>query len=105
VLVAEALQAGLRSYDLLGRFGGEEFTVLLPNADRAEASRIAERLRHQVATAAITVDDAVLQVTVSIGGAVLGSQGADLTDLLTAADAALYHAKDAGRDKVVFTAG
>jgi diguanylate cyclase (GGDEF)-like protein len=102
VLVAGAMQAGLRSYDHLGRFGGEEFTVLLPNADHAEASLIAERLRQEVAAAQIQLDGTVLQVTVSIGGAVLGTHGADLTDLLTAADAALYHAKNAGRDAVFF---
>lgn len=103
LVVAEALQSGLRSYDLLGRFGGEEFTVLLPNADQDEAAQIAERLRQQVATAGLVVDGVLLRVTVSIGGSIRGSDGDDLTDLLTAADAALYHAKKAGRDQVVFT--
>jgi len=101
--VAEALASGLRSYDLLGRFGGEEFTIALPNADHVEAGQIAERLRQQVAAAALSVGDEVVHVTVSIGGAILGSEGTDLTDLLATADAALYHAKAAGRDQVVFT--
>jgi diguanylate cyclase (GGDEF)-like protein len=104
--VAQALRAGLRPYDLPGRFGGEEFTVALPNTDQAEATRIAERLRRNVAGALLVLDEMVtVAVTVSIGGAVLGTHGRDLTDLLTAADLALYRAKSAGRNQVDMTAG
>jgi diguanylate cyclase (GGDEF)-like protein len=100
-VVANALQAGLRPYDFLGRFGGEEFTVVLPNADGVEAARIAERLRRDVAMTLLELDGGrTVRMTVSIGIAVLDRHGTDLTDLLAAADVALYGAKAAGRNRV-----
>jgi len=100
-VVANALQAGLRPYDFLGRFGGEEFTVVLPNADGVEAAQIAERLRREVAMTLLELDGGrTVRMTVSIGIAVLDRHGTDLTDLLAAADVALYGAKAAGRNRV-----
>ncbi len=100
-MVANALQAGLRPYDFLGRFGGEEFTVVLPNADGVEAAQIAERLRRDVAMTILELDAGrTVRMTVSIGMAVLDRHGTDLTDLLAAADVALYGAKAAGRNRV-----
>ncbi|HEY3734804.1 MAG TPA: GGDEF domain-containing protein [Streptosporangiaceae bacterium] len=103
--VARILTAGMREYDLAGRFGGEEFTLLLPHADAAEAIRIAERLR--VALAAIPILAAAEQppddpphITVSIGVASIVEGVTDLTDLLAAADTALYRAKRSGRNAV-----
>lgn len=90
-----ALRLSVRGYDQLGRFGGDEFTATLPGADCAEAVHVAERLRFAVA--AMSPDAGT---TVSIGVAVLGAHGNDLTDLLTAADAALYRAKRTGRNRV-----
>ncbi len=95
-----ALTGGLRTYDQLGRFGGEEFTALLPRTGTAEAHRIAERLRRAVVASPILLGDAQVHISVSIGIAVLGAHGDDLTDLLTAADHALYQAKSAGRNRV-----
>jgi diguanylate cyclase (GGDEF)-like protein len=100
--VAAALQSGSRSYDVLGRFGGEEFTIALPGTDLDEAIQITARLRQLVADAAVPVGPDCVQVTVSIGAAVLGRHGRDLTDLLVAADLALYRAKAAGRNQVSF---
>jgi diguanylate cyclase (GGDEF)-like protein len=101
--VARALTDLLRDYDLAGRFGGEEFAVLLPQTRAVDAFRIAERLRARVANLLITASDALgrVPVTVSIGVAALdaGSKR-ELPDLLAAADAALYRAKSAGRDQV-----
>ena len=99
---AAALQSGSRSYDVLGRFGGEEFTIALPGTDLDEAARITARLRQLVAEAVVPVGRDSVQVTVSIGAAVLGRHGQDLTDLLVAADLALYRAKAAGRNQVSF---
>ena len=96
-----ALSGGLRTYDQLGRFGGEEFTAVLPRTGHAEARRIAERLRLAVAAAAIVLDDTAVPLSVSVGVAILGEHGNDLTDLLAAADRALYCAKRAGRNQVV----
>jgi len=102
--VLRALAAGLRQQvresDVVGRFGGEEFTVLLPRTDGAGAYGIAERLRAGAATLSVAAADARINVTVSIGVAVLGQHGDDLFELLAAADVALYRAKDAGRDQV-----
>ncbi len=95
-----ALAGALRPYDVLGRFGGEEFTVVLPGAGPVEARDIAERLRRAVATVPVVLDDCVVELSVSVGVAVLGPNGRDLTDLLAAADEALYRAKRAGRNQV-----
>lgn len=96
----QALRDTIREYDLLGRFGGEEFTAVLPGADIEEAVRVAARLRAAVASTRVPLDGVDVQVTVSIGIAVLGIHGSDLTDLLTAADHALYQAKKLGRNQV-----
>jgi diguanylate cyclase (GGDEF)-like protein len=103
VAAAKALEDGLRSYDLVGRFGGEEFTVLLPNADEAEAQRAAERLRRRVADLVLPGTPGA-RLTASIGGATVESPGVDVTDLLAAADHALYRAKNAGRNQIAFAA-
>ncbi|SEN48574.1 diguanylate cyclase (GGDEF) domain-containing protein [Nonomuraea pusilla] len=98
--VAAMLRAQLRDYDVVGRFGGEEFVVLLPAADHREARQIAERLRVRIGHMAIPADDALIQVTISVGVALMSVHGDDLIDLLTAADLALYRAKELGRDRV-----
>ena len=95
----------LRDYDLAGRFGGEEFSVLLPQTRAVDAFRIAERLRATIAALNIIVPGTTggerVHVTVSIGVAALDS-GTERTldELLAAADAALYRAKGCGRDQV-----
>jgi diguanylate cyclase (GGDEF)-like protein len=98
--LAAELRQQVRESDVVGRFGGEEFTVLLPRTDTAGACRIAERLRTSASGLSIAAADARIQVTVSIGVAVLGQHGSDLFELLAAADLALYRAKDAGRNQV-----
>jgi len=103
--VASSLVGGLRIYDQLGRFGGEEFAVVLPSADQNEARRVAERLRRAVAELLIPGVAPVARLTVSIGAAIVGTHGAGLIDLLTAADLALYQAKAGGRNQVAFAPG
>jgi diguanylate cyclase (GGDEF)-like protein len=98
--LAAELRQQVRESDVVGRFGGEEFTVLLPRTDAADAYGIAERLRASARRMSVAAADARIQVTVSIGVALLGQHGRDLFDLLAAADVALYKAKDAGRDQV-----
>jgi len=97
--LAGELRQQVRESDVVGRFGGEEFTVLLPRTDDVGAYGIAERLRASAARLSVSAD-ARIRVTVSIGVAVLGQHGNDLFELLAAADVALYKAKDAGRDQV-----
>jgi diguanylate cyclase (GGDEF)-like protein len=107
--IARTFKIFLRDYDLAGRFGGEEFALLLPQTSAADARRIAERVRVHIADMPISVSDEpvaeTLQVTVSIGVAALGTTweratGSQLTDLLAGADRALYQAKNAGRNRV-----
>jgi diguanylate cyclase (GGDEF)-like protein len=103
--IGRTLTSQLRDYDLAGRFGGEEFSLLLPQTRAVDAIRIAERVRSSIAAMSIIAPGAVggerVQVTVSIGVAALDS-GTERTysQLMAAADAALYRAKSCGRDQV-----
>jgi diguanylate cyclase (GGDEF)-like protein len=102
--VTDGLRSQLRGYDLAGRFGGEEFAVLLPQAREQDALNVAERLRAHIASLSIPVDDedpasGHIRLTISVGVASLDGESRELTDLLAAADSALYHAKETGRNK------
>ena len=99
--IARTLTTTLRDYDLAGRFGGEEFSLLLPQTRAVDAIRIAERVRADIAELCIIAGGEQVQVTVSIGVAALDSGShRELAELLAAADAALYRAKAGGRDQV-----
>ncbi|WUI01640.1 GGDEF domain-containing protein [Spirillospora sp. NBC_00431] len=102
--VASTLGHQLRDYDVVGRFGGEEFVVLLPGADTVEACRVAERLRGRVRRLAVPAEEGTVTVTVSVGVALFRTHGEDLLELLAAADLALYRAKSSGRDRVCLPA-
>lgn len=92
----------LRSIDLTGRLGGEEFAVLLPHTPLETALRVAERLRLAIAEGRMSLDSGQeVSVTVSIGVATWSPGDADLQALLNRADVALYAAKHAGRNQVV----
>jgi diguanylate cyclase (GGDEF)-like protein len=98
--VATRLEANLRESDLCGRLGGEEFAVLLAGTDLQEALAIAEKLRLAIQAIVLPINDITLSVTISIGGAEAGVACPDATTLLTEADAAMYHAKSNGRNRV-----
>lgn len=103
--VARTMLALLRDYDITGRFGGEEFVILLPQTAAEEATRVAERLRERLSEIIIPVPNdptalSPLRVTVSIGIATLEGSRRDLDEMLAAADAALYEAKNSGRNRV-----
>lgn len=103
--IARTLDTALREYDLAGRFGGEEFALLLPHTRSTDAFRIAERLRETVAALRFIAPGASggerLSVTVSIGVSALdGGDQREFSALMAAADAALYRAKASGRDQV-----
>ncbi|HXT91247.1 MAG TPA: GGDEF domain-containing protein, partial [Trebonia sp.] len=105
--IADALTGQSRDYDRAGRFGGEEFVLLLAQTTRKDACKIAERLRGYVASLDIPTDDRpgapTLKVTISIGVTALArGETYELTDLLAAADSAMYAAKQAGRNQVAF---
>lgn len=105
--IAASLTSQSRDYDRVGRFGGEEFVLLLAQTAGGDACKIAERLRGYIASLAIPVDDhpgaPVLKATVSAGvTAMARGETYELSDLLAAADSAMYAAKQAGRNQVAF---
>ena len=99
--VAEAAAQSVRASDLVGRLGGEEFAICLPDTDLAGARRAAERLRSDVAALRVAIANGVVSVTVSIGVCATQGGGLDLDTVLALADAGLYRAKHEGRDRVV----
>ena len=99
--VAGQLQAVLRSGDLPARFGGEEFIAVLPGADAAQATRVAERLRRAIEEASWPGRP----VTASLGVATLGPATSDAASLVAAADRALYDSKARGRNRVTYAEG
>lgn len=97
---AKIAKKSLRARDTLGRFGGEEFIVLLPETDSQEASEVAERLRRYVAATSLSVEKKILKVTVSVGVAYYTVVDTTINDILIRADRSLYEAKEQGRDRV-----
>jgi diguanylate cyclase (GGDEF)-like protein len=98
----ERVREIVRTPDLIGRFGGEEFLVLLPDSSAEQAVLVAERIRKAVRRTPIDIEgDESLAITVSIGAAEFGIDGADINAVLRMADQRLYRAKAQGRDQVV----
>ncbi len=98
--IADVCERSVRATDVVGRFGGEEFIIVLPHTTATEAVVVAERIRRTMHATGILWRDQRLDVTLSLGVAEAG-QGADTFDgLLASADQALYDAKRAGRDRV-----
>jgi diguanylate cyclase (GGDEF)-like protein len=98
--IARLMAQTLRAEDRLGRFGGEEFLVLLPASDRQRAHAQAERLRVEVQRSPLRIDGLSVPLSVSIGLAQWGGSVEDAARLLARADAALYRAKRLGRNRV-----
>jgi diguanylate cyclase (GGDEF)-like protein len=96
---ARTLAGELRDVDVIARHGGEEFAILLPETDAAGAAGVAERSRRRLAETSVAIDGVAVRVTASMGVA-SGVGAGTLDELLRRADAALYRAKDAGRDRV-----
>jgi diguanylate cyclase (GGDEF)-like protein len=102
-LVAQTVRKSLRKIDLLFRYGGEEFIVLLPGTGAESAQRTAERIRGIVARAEHPLDDGrKVKVTISIGGCIYPQDAQNESHLLRVADKALYLAKEKGKNRVVF---
>jgi diguanylate cyclase (GGDEF)-like protein len=100
--VAEIMSATIRPYDIVGRFGGEEFLIVIPNCDVATANEISERIRVRVIEErfATTLCAQTFHVTCSFGVAMANVAPWDLDSTLAAADRALYAAKHSGRNRV-----
>lgn len=100
--LAGRIKEGLRLYDILGRYGGEEFLLLLPNADLDCALIVAERIRRQIAQHPFTYNGHQFNVTISLGLSSLAqSPNKSLTEAVDLADQALFQAKESGRNRVV----
>ncbi|PDV98938.1 diguanylate cyclase [Candidatus Chloroploca asiatica] len=99
--VAQTCQACVRAEDLVGRYGGEELSVLMPSTNLEGAARVAERIRHAIESLRVQFDEQEIQVTSSIGVVVETClHNTHLDELINRADQALYAAKDAGRNCV-----
>lgn len=98
--IASLVRQHVRSEDIAARIGGEEFAVMLPESDAAVASQFAERLRHAVADTGFAPGGEAQRITVSIGISTLADTRTSRPSLMAAADAALYRAKDGGRNRV-----
>jgi two-component system cell cycle response regulator len=96
--VAQRISRAVRIYDVVGRYGGEEFMVVLPGCHNNQAQEAAERIRTVVAGGPILIAGAEVCITVSIGGSVAGYGASSTEAVLASADAALYQAKAAGRN-------
>lgn len=99
--VAEALAGQARRTDIVARYGGEEFAVVMEATDADGALAVAERIRQAVAAVAVQGERGVLRVTLSAGLATHPEDAVDRAELIQRADAALYQAKHAGRDRCV----
>jgi two-component system cell cycle response regulator len=101
--VVNLIQSQMRNYDVLGRYGGEEFLVLLPGCDDLCVASHAERLRQAVEKERIAVNDLSLRITASFGAtSAPPGDGTSAGDLIRAADEALLVAKRKGRNRVIF---
>ncbi len=96
--IGKFLQKNIRDVDIIARYGGEEFVMMIPEADQDAAFSLSERLRQQFSR--IKFED-LPQITISLGVATYPFDGTDLQDLIKKADAAMYAAKQTGRNKVV----
>lgn len=99
VSVVQRITSVLRSYDTLGRYGGEEFLIIAPNCDLAMAQKLAERIRSAIADEAMDLGNASAKVTLSLG-VTLGTAESDPEFLVAQADTAMYNAKRNGRNRI-----
>lgn len=100
--VAKVIRENVRQIDLVGRYGGEEFSFIFTETDKEEAGFAAERIRQAIEEKTLRPYDEDLKVTISIGIAGFPRDGKDIKSLIDKADAALYQAKNSGRNRVVF---
>ncbi len=99
--VVETMRATIRRHDLVGRYGGEEFALLMPNTGKESAIRVAERVRGEIGLTGVRIGAERVDLTASGGVATFQLDGFDWDSLLIAADNALYAAKDGGRNRIV----
>ena len=98
--LANKAKSSIKKQDLVGRIGGEEFLIVLPNTSEQEAVAISERLRHSIAEKTFTFGNIEINFTISLGVSEIGPSSSALQDLVMQADKALYQAKFFGKNKV-----
>lgn len=103
VTVVNELRKRIRATDIIGRYGGEEFAILLTETDRESAFVVAENIRRQVADREILFKGEVIKTTISIGISTAGPEDTEITveKLIDQADQALYSANNSGKNKVL----
>ena len=101
--MAEILSAALRPYDVVGRYGGEEFLIIVPNCDAATAQEVSERIRARIMEERFDsmLQSQIFHVTCSFGVAIANDEPWNVDAILAAADRALYAAKNSGRNRVL----
>jgi diguanylate cyclase (GGDEF)-like protein len=103
--VAQRISETTRPYDIAGRYGGEEFLLVLPGCDGEQTLNCAERIRTHIHSHAFRISESEVNVSISLGGTVATDSWAHLeTEMLSIADEALYEAKHQGRNRTVFRA-
>jgi two-component system cell cycle response regulator len=100
VEASRRMNSVLRPYDAIGRYGGEEFLIVLPGCDQAATEAAAERMRQVIQEAEVATPAGVIPITVSLGAVVGEGTRIDAEELIRLADLALYRAKRAGRNRV-----
>jgi diguanylate cyclase (GGDEF)-like protein len=99
--VVDTMRVTIRRHDLIGRYGGEEFALLMPNTGKETALRVAERIRREIELKGVEIGGKRVDLTISGGVATFQLDGHDWDSLLIAADNALYAAKNAGRNRII----
>lgn len=100
--IAQLLKENFRKFDILSRFGGEEFVIFMPNSDASETRRICEKLRISVAEISDFVEKHHIKMTISLG-AYISDKETELSECLHRADQALYRAKYSGRNRLILS--
>jgi diguanylate cyclase (GGDEF)-like protein/PAS domain S-box-containing protein len=101
-LAAQMCSSCIRSTDIIGRYGGEEFIILLPETDLSGARLLAQRIRTRISSRPVQIGDHSIEITVSMGVSLMEAATADLVALLQRADEAMYRAKNSGRNRIAY---
>lgn len=99
--LSDIFRAGLREYDVVGRLGGEEFGIILPNTSPKNAVTACEHLAESIRAAEIVSDKGIIKFTASFGVAGVSEEAHDTASIMKEADKCLYEAKESGRDRII----